>query len=74
MSAQVQLEFFKETTEADVLKAELVALRESHNAVRRRVFAQQSEMTKMILRQQEELDYLKMKMGLTCIVQNKDAV
>lgn len=74
MSAQVQLEFFKEITEVDVLKAEITALKESHNAVRKRVFAQQRDMTTMILRQQEELDYLKMKMGLSCILQSKEGL
>jgi hypothetical protein len=62
---------FRETTDDDVLKAEVAALKESHHAVRKKSFAMINELTKIMLRQQEELDYIKVKMGLTCILERK---
>ena len=72
MSAQVQMDLFKEISQDDVLAAEISSLKESHHAVRKKSFAMINELTKIMLRQQEELDYIKVKMGLTCIVDRKN--
>ena len=72
MSEKIQLDMFRETSDGDVLQAELVALKESHNAVRKKCFAQMGQMMKLILSQQEELDFIKVKMGLSCILEKKD--
>jgi len=72
MTAQIQLDMFRETTETDVVMTEVTAMKESNDKVRRKLFAQNGAMMKMILQQQEELDYLKMKMGLSCILEKKD--
>lgn len=69
MNAVVQLDMFRETTEEDVLKAELAALEESHHAVRKSTFARIGALTKMVMDQQEQIDFLKVKLGLACSVQ-----
>lgn len=69
MTAQIQLDFFKETTDDDVLRAELAALKDSHDKVRRRAFAQIGTLTKMLLDQQQEIDFLKMHAGLCCALE-----
>jgi hypothetical protein len=69
MNAVVQLDMFRETTEEDVLKAELVALSESHHAVRKSTFARIGALTKLVMDQQNEIDFLKVKLGLACPVQ-----
>jgi hypothetical protein len=71
MTAQIQYDLFRETTDTDLLQGEISSLKESHHAVRRKLFGQQSEMMKMIMRQQEELDFLKVQLGLSCYV-NQD--
>jgi hypothetical protein len=71
MTAQIQLDMFRETTETDVVMTEVTAMKESNDKVRRKLFAQNGAMMKMILQQQEELDYIKMKMGLSCILEQK---
>jgi len=72
MEPLIQFDMFKETTSEDVLRAELAALRESHHAVRKKCFAQLGELTKLYLRQQEELDYIKVKIGISCILDRRD--
>ena len=71
MNAQVQFDLFKETSDQDVLRAEVSALKESHHAVRKKLFAQVGALSKMVLEQQHEIEYLKMKMGLSCILEQK---
>lgn len=71
MNAQVQFDLFKETTDEDVLRAEVAALKASHDAVRKGTFARLGALTKLVLEQQKELDYLRMKMGLSCILEEK---
>jgi len=71
MSAQVQLDFFQETTREDVLKAELDALKESHDKVRKRLFAQVGALSKMVINQQEEIACLRVHVGLNCVVESK---
>jgi len=71
MTAQIQLDMFRENTETDLLQAKFEALAESQGKCRRKLFAQNGAMMKMILQQQEELDYIKMKMGLSCILEKK---
>jgi len=68
MSAQVQLDIFKEPQDVEKIGEELTALKESHDKVRKKLFGCQGEMMKIIMRQQEELDFLKEKMGLSCII------
>jgi len=72
MQTAMQYDFFKEVSNEDVLKAELSALKESHDRVRKKTFAQLSELTKMYLRQQEEIEYMKVKMGLCCYIEKKE--
>lgn len=74
MNALIQYDFFTETTDEDVLKAEISALKESHNAVRKKAFAQIGALTKIVLDQQNEIDFLKVKMGLACSVNKPDAL
>jgi hypothetical protein len=71
MNAQVQFDLFKETTDSDVLRAEVAALKESHNAVRKGMFGRLGALTKLVMEQQQEIDYLRMKMGLSCILEEK---
>lgn len=71
MTAQVQLDFFKETTDQDVLKAEIEALKESHHAVRKKAFAQIGVLTKLLLDQQQEIEFLRMHAGLSCILEKR---
>lgn len=71
MTAQVQLDFFKETTDQDVLKAEIEALKESHHAVRKNAFAQIGVLTKLLLDQQQEIEFLRMHAGLSCILEKR---
>lgn len=66
MEAVIQFDLFKETTDSDVLKAEIEALKESHHAVRKRAFAELRGLQKLVMDQQQEIDYLKVKMGLAC--------
>ena len=66
MSAQVQLDMFQETTQEDLLRADLAELAQSHHAVRKKLFGQVSALSKMVIDQQQELDYLKVKLGLAC--------
>ena len=71
MSAKIQFDLFKETTPEDILRADLEALKESHHAVRKKLFGQVGALTKMIMDQQEEIDYLKVKLKLTCSLSDK---
>ena len=71
MTAQIQLDIFRETTDTDVLRAEVMALKESHNAVRKRAFAEIGGLRKLVLEQQHEIDHLKVKLGLSCYVDIK---
>lgn len=66
MNAILQLDMFKETTSEDILKAELDALKESHHAVRKRAFGEIRALQKMVMDQQQEIDYLKVKLNLAC--------
>lgn len=68
MNAIVQLDMFKETTSEDVLRAEVEALKESHHAVRKKAFGELRALQKMVLDQQEQIDYLKVKLNLACVV------
>lgn len=68
---QVQFDLFKETTDVDIMKAEVNSLKESLGNVRRGIFARHNEMAKLIMAQQEELDFLKVKLGLACVVEPK---
>lgn len=68
MEAAIQYDLFKETTDVDVVKAELAALKESHHACRKKLFGLNAALTKMLLDQQNEIDYLKVQMGLACAV------
>lgn len=70
MNTVVQLDFFQPTTDEDILKAEIAALRESHHAVRKKLFAQVGALQKMVLDQQEQIDYLKVQTGLACQISN----
>lgn len=69
MNAVVQLDMFRETTSDDVLKAELVLLTESHHAVRKKLFGQVGALTKMVMDQQDQIDFLKVKLGLACQIE-----
>lgn len=71
MNAVVQLDMFQETTEEDMLRAEVAALKESHDKVRKSTFARLGALTKLVLDQQDQIDYLKMKLNLLCPLQSK---
>jgi len=62
---------FQETTEEDMLRAEVAALKESHHAVRKKLFGQVGALTKMVLDQQDQIDYLKVKIGLACQIKKE---
>lgn len=61
MSYQRQLDFFLEEEHRDVhmLKMELDELKESHNSVRKSLFAKNNELGKMIISQQMQIDKLR---------------
>lgn len=71
MTAQlaIQCDLFRELSEVDVLRAELNAVKESADKVRKKAFAQIGGLTKMAMEQQAEIDYLKIKLGLACAVE-----
>jgi bacterioferritin (cytochrome b1) len=71
MTAIVQLDMFKETTSEDILKAELEALKESHHAVRKKAFGELRALQKIVMDQQEQIDYLKVKLNLACPLPQK---
>lgn len=73
MTAQVQFDLFEETTEQDVLKADLEELKQSHHAVRKKLFGNISSLSKMVLDQQAEIDFLKVKLGLACSVERSQS-
>lgn len=68
MSALVQLDMFKVTTSEDILKARIEALEASHHAVRKKVFPELRALQKVVMDQQQEIDYLKVKLNLACPV------
>lgn len=71
MIAEIQLDFFQEVTREDALKAELDALKESHDKVRKKLFAQVGALSKMVIDQQEELACLRVHVGLKHVVEAK---
>ncbi len=64
MSVQVQLDLFRESKEEDMLKAEIDALKESHHAVRKKLFGQVGALSKLVIDQQEQIDFLKYQLNL----------
>ena len=71
MDALIQLDMFKETTSEDILRADLEALKESHSAVRKKAFAEIRGLQKIVMDQQEQIDYLKIKLNLACALPKK---
>lgn len=69
MQALIQLDLFRETTTEDILKARVDALEASHHAVRKKAFAEIRGLTKIVLDQQEQIDYLKVKLNLACPIE-----
>lgn len=55
----IQYDLFYTPTESDLMKAEIEALRESQNKVRRRTFAMIKELTQMMINAQKENDELR---------------
>lgn len=72
MEAQIQYDLFKEMSEVEVLRAELTALKDSHNAVRKRCFAELRGLQKIVMDQQNDIDFLRVKLGLACILEKSD--
>jgi lactam utilization protein B len=68
MTAQIQYDMFRETTETDLMQAEFSALKESQDKVRRKLFAQNGAMMKLIMQQQEEIEFIKVHLGLSSYV------
>jgi hypothetical protein len=66
MSAQIQLDFFYETTQEDIQKAEINSLKESLRATQKKAFAEIRTLSKMVVEQQERLDFLMIKLNLAC--------
>lgn len=71
MTSHIQFDLFKETTLEDVREARFTALEESHHAVRKKAFAEIRALTKMVLKQQDEIDFLKVKIGLSCYIERE---
>ncbi len=71
MTAQIQYDLFRETTDTDLLQGEISSLKESQDKVRRKLFAQNGAMLKMIMQQQEEIEYIKVRLGLSCYVKKE---
>lgn len=67
MTTEIQLDIFGEVKD-DKLIADIQALKESHHAVRKRAFAEIGGLRKLLLDQQHEIEYMKVKMGLSCYV------
>ncbi len=72
MTAQIQLDMFREITESDLVQAKISELKESQDKIRKRLFAQQKEMMKIILQQQEELDCIKTRIGISFILEKNN--
>lgn len=66
MSAEIQYDLFETTTEKDVLRADLDELSQSHHAVRKKLFGQISSLSKMVLDQQQQIEFLLVKLNLAC--------
>lgn len=63
MALAVQIDMFEEMNDdTDVLRKEVKALAESQDKVRKTLFAKHSELMKLVIRQQEEIDRLKQVM------------
>jgi hypothetical protein len=55
----IQLDLFENPSETDMLQKELKALAESQDRLRKGLFARHSELVKLIMIQQKEIDLLK---------------
>ena len=64
MIAELQLDLFHDLTTEDLLRAELEVLKESHHAIRRRLFAEIAGLSKVLIEQQKDIDALKLKVGV----------
>ena len=66
--ANIQYDLFQETTDVDVLKAELKANKDTIDNVRRGLFARHNDMFKLLMQQKEQIEILNEKMGLSCLL------
>jgi hypothetical protein len=57
--AAIQLKLFEETSELDMLRAELAEVKARSENVRRGLFARHNELSKLYIELKEELDGLK---------------
>lgn len=59
MASDVQLNLFGNNDPISLLMQEVELLREQNNNVRRGLFARHNELSKIVLKQQQEIDLLK---------------
>lgn len=71
MQPLIQYDLFQETTDDDVQRAEIVALKDSLRGTQKKAFSEIRVLTKIVLDLQNEIDYLKVKMGLACSIEKR---
>jgi hypothetical protein len=63
----IQLKLFEETTEIDILKAELADVKARSENVRRGLFARHSELSRLYIELKEELESVKRNQVCQCL-------
>lgn len=61
MQAEIQFELFESNDEMSILRKEMIDLRVSQNNLRKGLFSRHNDLAKMYMRQQCELEKLKLK-------------
>ncbi|MDP4120523.1 MAG: hypothetical protein Q8876_05655 [Bacillota bacterium] len=55
----IQYDLFEDNSEVQILRKEILAVRASSENVRRGMFSRHSELSKMLMKQQEEIESLR---------------
>jgi len=61
MNLNVQYELFEENDELSILKKEMVEMRIRNNNVQKGLFARHNDLAKLYMKQQDEIERLKIK-------------
>lgn len=72
MPVYIQYDFFKETTEVDILKSEVEAYKTTLDKVRKGTYAEIGALRKMVFTQKDEIDELKFKIEMMSKVGKKE--
>jgi hypothetical protein len=63
MQANIQYELFETNDDISLLQKEMSELRVSQNNLRKGLFARHNDLSKLYMRQQDELEKLKLKLS-----------